>query len=90
MHSPPSPDPQLYAPESVSDAKISETIERQERESHEAKMNTLMELFSSSNPGGTSGERQEGGGVEREVVEMVLWAEQGDVGRAVERLLEMA
>ncbi|GAA5907822.1 uncharacterized protein JCM6883_001904 [Sporobolomyces salmoneus] len=92
MHSPPSPDPALYAPSGVSDAKISETIERQEREEHEAKMNTLMELFSSSSSGGgggANGEEGAGGGIEREVMEIVLFAEGGDVGRAVERLLEM-
>ncbi|GAA5980249.1 hypothetical protein JCM5350_000886 [Sporobolomyces pararoseus] len=93
----PLPDPNLYAPSSVSDLKISQQIERQERERHEAKMNTLMELFSSSSSrdGQQEGEERESGGesgeggIEREVVEMVLWAEGGDVGRAVERLLEM-
>ncbi|GAA5944912.1 uncharacterized protein JCM15063_001989 [Sporobolomyces koalae] len=87
-------DPGLYADHSVSDSAISQEIERQSREAHEAKMSTLMELFAAPS---TSGETEpdtvqgsEGGGIEREVVEMVLWAEQGDVGRSVERLLEMA
>lgn len=93
----PVPDPALYAPASVSDATISATIERRERESHEAKMNTLIELFSSTSdqgePGESAGGREGGegrGGIEREVIEMVLFAEGGDVGKAVERLLEMA
>ncbi|GAA5960734.1 hypothetical protein JCM3765_007309 [Sporobolomyces pararoseus] len=96
------PDPNLYAPSSISDAKISEQIERQEKERHEAKMNTLIELFSSTSSSQDQdrdldqGDQTQagregggGGGIEREVVEMVLWAEGGDVGRAVERLLEM-
>ncbi|GAA5824637.1 hypothetical protein JCM10212_003804, partial [Sporobolomyces blumeae] len=43
---------------------------------HEANLSTLLELFPS-------------GQVEKEVVEMVLFAEDGDVGKSVERLLEM-
>ena len=92
MHSPSSPDPNLYAPSGVSDEQVSREIERQSKREHEAKMGTLMELFGGvgASKGGEEGEEGKGEGMEREVVEMVLWAEGGDVGKAVERLLEMS
>jgi len=94
MHSPSSPDPNLYAPSGVSDEQVSREIERQSKREHEANMGTLMELFggagASKDTGEGVGEEGKGEGMEREVVEMVLWAEGGDVGKAVERLLEMS
>jgi len=78
----------LYAPRGVSDEQVSREIERQSKREHEAKIGTLMELFGVGAGGGEG--KTDGEGMEREVVEMVLWAEGGDVGKAVERLLEMS
>ncbi|GAA5954727.1 hypothetical protein JCM21900_005134 [Sporobolomyces salmonicolor] len=75
LSAPPSPDPALYAPPTISDASVTAEIDRQHEAQRQAALETLESIFPR---------------VEKEVLEMVLWSNGGDVGKTVESLLEMA
>ncbi|GAA5860529.1 hypothetical protein JCM1840_000287 [Sporobolomyces johnsonii] len=75
LSAPPSPDPALYAPPTISDASVTVEIDRQHEAQRQAALETLESVFPD---------------VEHEVLEMVLLSNGGDVGRTVESLLEMA
>ncbi|GAA5861699.1 hypothetical protein JCM3774_002675 [Rhodotorula dairenensis] len=75
QHAGPPPDPAMYAAPETSDDAVLEEIDRQHEEARQAQLETLQSIFPEA---------------EREVIEMVLLSNSGDMGKTIDSMLEMS